>query len=405
MIIVEFHTKLIKKIKNNRMKAIKIKENVYWVGAIDWNIRNFHGYLTQKGTTYNAYLIIDEKITLIDTVKPCFKAEMFERISSVIDPSKIDYVISNHVEMDHSGAIPSVLDVAMNAELITCVKGADGLKKHFPIKNKIREVQTGESISIGKRTFQFILTPMVHWPDNMLTYCKEDKILFSNDSLGQHYASSERFDYECPFDIVMHEAKKYYANIVMPYSKQVKNELKSLDGLDIEIVAPSHGIIWTKYIKEIFSNYVAWSNGDNKKKAVVIYCSMWKSTEAMASQIYSVFEDADYSVKYINLQNEHESDIITEVLDSEYVCIGSPTLNKGLMPVAAGFLEYLKGLFAGEKKGIVFGSYGWTPQATTEIEQAFAVAKIEVVALIKQQYVPTTEDLKNVKEVVSSLLR
>ena len=215
------------------MKAEKIKEGIYWVGGIDWNLRNFHGYLTQKGSTYNAYLIVDEKITLVDTVKEYMAEEMIERISSIIDPSKIDMIICNHVEMDHSGALPKVMEIAPNAKIITCPNGEKGLYAHFKKDWDFQIVKTGETISLGKRSLTFVTTPMVHWPDNMVAYMPEEKLLFSNDAFGQHLATSERFDDQCEMAVVKEEAAKYYANIVMPYGMQVNKALKDAAPLEI----------------------------------------------------------------------------------------------------------------------------------------------------------------------------
>jgi len=224
------------------MNPYKLTENIYWVGGVDWNLRDFHGYTTKRGSTYNAYLIVDEKIVLIDTVKHYMFEEMMSRISSIIDPSKIDYIISNHVEMDHSGAIPKVLEIAKNAVILTSPMGEKGLKAHFgDVPMKV--VKTGETFSSGAVDFAFVQTPMVHWPDNMVTYLPKEKILFSNDAFGQHIASFERTDKEYPLEIIIEEAKKYYANIVLPYSEQVKKAVEIVKGLDIKMIATSHGII------------------------------------------------------------------------------------------------------------------------------------------------------------------
>ena len=259
------------------MKAVKIKENVYWVGAIDWNVRNFHGYLTQRGTTYNAYLIIDEKVTLIDAVKPNLTNQLIERISDIIDSRKIDIVVSNHTEMDHSGGIPKIMELNPNAELIATANGVKGLNAHYKQNWNFKIVETGSKISIGKHTLQFITTPMVHWPDNMVCYIPEEKILFSNDAFGQHLASSERFDDEYPVDIIMEEARKYYANIVLPYYKPVKKVLDDLKGVDIEIIATSHGIIWRNNVGKIIEEYKKWSSGEVTKKAITLLSSELKT--------------------------------------------------------------------------------------------------------------------------------
>ena len=385
-------------------KAIRIKENIYWVGGIDWNLRNFHGYLTQRGSTYNSYLIIDEKVVLIDTVKYYLADELIERISSVIDPSKIDIIISNHVEMDHSGSLDRIFKLAPNATLYASPNGFTGLSKHFDTsKWKFEKLTADTKLNIGKRTLEFIFTPMVHWPDNMFTYLPEDKILFSNDAFGMHLASSERFDDEYPFNIIMEEAKKYYANIVMPYGMQVQKALSMVADKKIEIIANSHGIIWRKYIPEIIAEYVKWSKNETVKKAVIIYDSMWNSTEKMAKAIEEGFLDKGYVTSLRNLRFNHISDIITEVLDSEYVCIGSPTLNNNILPTVSAFLTYLKGLAPKGRKAIVFGSFGWGGQSVSILENEMKTAKFDVVYSKKIQYIPKQTDLNAITEDIKNL--
>lgn len=387
------------------MKKEEIKPGIYWVGAIDWDIRNFHGYLTQKGTTYNAYLIIDEKITLIDTVKATVSDQLIEGIKQIIDPSKIDYIVSNHVEMDHSGALPEILEYAPNATIITCPNGDKGLKAHYKQDWNFKVVKTGEKISLGKRSLEFILTPMVHWPDNMITYMPEEKLLFSNDSLGQHYASMERFDDECPIDIILEEAKKYYANIVFPYGKQVQKELEAASQLDIKMIAPSHGVIWRGHLDKILPLYQKWSKNATVKKAIIVYDTMWHSTEIMAEEMYELFKEKGYSVVLRNLQVNHISDIMTEILDAEYVCVGSPTLNSTMMPTVASFLTYMSGLAPKGRKAISFGSYGWGGKTMNEINAFFEKSGFDIVASEKIKYIPGKEDLikfnKNLSEIIS----
>lgn len=383
------------------MSIKEVKSGIYWVGAIDWDVRNFHGYLTQRGTTYNAYLIIDEKITLIDTVKPNLANQLISRIKEIVDPSKIDYIVSNHVEMDHSGALPQIMKLAPGAEIITCPNGDKGLKAHYKQNWKFKIVKTGDKVSLGKRSLEFILTPMVHWPDNMIEYMPEEKILFSNDSLGQHYASSERFDDECPIDIVLEEAKKYYANIVLPYGKQVQKELDAASLLDIEMIAPSHGVIWRANVKKIISLYQKWCTNDTIKKAVIIYDTMWKSTEIMANALQDVFEKKGYICSLRNLQFNHISDIMNELIDAEYICVGSPTLNSTMMPSVAGFLTYMSGLAPKGRKAVSFGSYGWGGRTLDEINLFFEKSGFDIIASEKIKYVPGNDDLENFRKVLS----
>ena len=383
------------------MKARKLREGVYWVGGIDWNLRNFHGYMTQRGSTYNAYLIIDEKITLIDNVKYYLYDEMISRISEIIDPSRIDILVQNHVEMDHSGGMPRLMELLPNATIYTNANGIKGLKAHYKKDWKFQEVKTGDSISLGKRSLHFVTTPMVHWPDNMVSYCPEEKILFSNDAFGQHISSSERLDTEYPLTIIMEEAKKYYANIVLPYSKQVQKVLDQASGLDIEMICPSHGIIWTEHIPQIVQAYKDWAYSVSKMdNALVIYDSMWKSTELMAMSILEAFENLGIKTKLYNLQLTHISDIMTDVIDAHWICVGSPTLNSSILPTVAAFMYYLKGLSPKERVGLAFGSYGWGGQSIPILHQLLGDPKecgFDMLEPIKQQYIPGKEDLQQMR--------
>lgn len=352
------------------LRATEIKPDVYWVGGIDWTERNFHGYTTDRGSTYNAYLILDEKITLIDTCKPPFADELLERIADVIDPAKIDYVISNHVEQDHSGAIPAIMTAAPNAKIVTSdPHGLKGLKAHYGEAYEYIPVKTGDTLNIGKRTLTFAATMMVHWPDNMVTYSAFDKILFSNDAFGQHYASSKRFDDEAGLPEVLDQAKKYYANIVMPYSRHVVKALGALGGLDFDMIAPSHGIIWRSHVADILDIYQKWSSLVPDEYAIVVYDSMWHTTEAMAQQILEAFIEAGIPARLFDLKVDHISDIMTEVLSARYIAVGSPTLNNGMMPTVASFLWYLKGLSPKDRIGIPFGSYGWGQNGPQEVAE------------------------------------
>ncbi|HBX52420.1 MAG: MBL fold metallo-hydrolase [Bacteroidetes bacterium RIFOXYA12_FULL_35_11] len=387
------------------MKALQIKENVYWVGALDWELRNFHGYKTQRGSSYNAYLIIDEKITLIDSVKHYLTDDMLKRIRTIVDPSKIDYVICNHSEMDHSGAIPEVMKLAPNATVIASPKGIESLKAHYKQDWNFKTVQSGDTFSTGKYSFSFLLTPMVHWPDNMLTYMPDKKILFSNDAFGQHLASSEMFDDVYPLDIIMEEARKYYANIVMPYNSQVRKALEESKNLDIDIIAPSHGVIWRKHLDKIIEEYKKWSSNQTDKKALIVYDTMWGSTEKMAKAIYEVFEEKGFRVYIFNLQHNHISDIMEELINAEYICVGSPTLNKNIMPTVAGFLTYMTGLSPKNRKAIAFGSYGWAAQNIKQIEAYFAEADFQVIDSYKINYIPGEEQLETIKATLSEKIK
>lgn len=371
------------------------------MGAIDWNVRNFHGYSTHLGTTYNAYLVVDEKVALIDTVKAPFYDQMAGRVKQLVEFDSIDYVISNHVEMDHSGALPRVMQDAKNAQLITLEKfGEGGLKKHYQCDWPIIPVKEGSELSLGKRKLTFIPTPMLHWPDSMCTYLVEDKILFSMDAFGQHLATSYRFDDEIGLDRIMPQAAKYYANILMPFGDLIVKAVDKLSGLDIDIIAPSHGVIWRSHLKDIVDAYASWGKGETLTKALVIYDTMWGSTEKLAQALGEGIADAGIEVKLYNLTASDRSDVIKEVLDARALVVGSPTLNNGMLPSVAEFLCYLKGLKPKGKIGYAFGSYGWAGGAVKAIRQELEQAGVDVIdSDISIKFVPDKDELKKCSDL------
>jgi flavorubredoxin len=383
---------------------LEISKDLYWVGGIDWDLRDFHGYLTQRGSTYNAYLILDEKVILVDTVKHYLFDEMISRISQIIDPAKIDIILSNHVEMDHSGSIPKVLELAPKAEVITSTQGEKGLRRHYKQDWKFRVMNSGESYKIGKRTLHFVHTPMVHWPDNMVTYLEEDKILLSNDAFGQHIASSERYDAEVGWDIVREEAAKYYANIVMPYGDQTKKALDVVSGLEIEKICPSHGVIWRSYIPRIVEQYKRWADYASENKALIVYDSMWGSTAKIAEKLKEGLEESGLGVTIRNLKTNHISDIMTDLIDTRLILIGSPTLNNGMLPTMGSFLTYLKGLRPKKRIGFAFGSFGWGGQAVGEIESVMKGLGWEIPERsLNIKFIPDEAELNTVKEAAVKL--
>lgn len=385
---------------------VKIKPNIYWVGGVDWNLRNFHGYTTEEGSSYNSYLITDEKVVLIDTVKDYLYDEMIDRISRIIDPSKIDIIISNHVEMDHSGVLPKIAEVAKNAKLYASPQGVIGLKEHFPDLREITPCEEGAKLNIGKYNLTFHLAKMLHWPDNMAVYLEEERILFSNDAFGQHIASSVRFDDEFSEDMLFRQAMKYYANIVQCYNAQVLNFAKTaIIPNEIDMICPSHGIIYRKYVKEIISKYIEWANNTVKNKAVIVYDTMWQSTEILAKQLQYALEENGIEALLRNLEYSHISDIMTDVLDASLVAVGSPTLNNNMLPTVSAFLCYLKGLAPSERMGFAFGSYGWGGQGTGFVNEALkSLNKWDIpIEPVKVRYIPNKEDLLNMHKTGESL--
>ena len=388
------------------MKAMQIGEGVYWVGAIDWNLRNFHGYETEKGSTYNAYLILDEKVTLIDTVKEGFAEEMLSHIRSVIDPAKIDVIISNHAEPDHSGSLPAILSVAKNAKVYAAAgAGQKDLAAYYGERGYIG-VKAGETLSLGKRTLTFVPTPMVHWPDNMVTFMTPDNILFSNDAFGQHYASDERLDTECDLPEAYIQARKYYANIVQPYGMQTAKALAACAGLPIRTICPSHGIVWTEHIPDILALYKSWTSNEYDDTAIVVFDTMWHSTEAMAHAIESAFLACGLNPRLYNLHYCHNSDIIADAMTAKYIAVGSPTLNNNMMPSVASFLTYFKGLTGNKKKFIAFGSYGWGGQSPQQVYDQLTACKAEaLLPAIKIAYKPSEAQLEQITEDVVTAIK
>lgn len=388
------------------LNAIEISPKVWWVGGIDWNERLFHGYTTERGITYNAYLIMDEKITLIDTCKATFADELVQRISQVVDPAKIDVVITNHVEMDHSGSLPVIHKIAPNAEIYASVgAGVNELRAHFGIE--ATPVKTGDTLCIGERTLSFVTTPMVHWPDNMVTYSDVDKILFSNDAFGQHFATTKRFDDENDMCEVMKQAKKYYANIVWPYGMQAGRALAAVKGLELKMIAPSHGCIWRSHIDEIIAKYEEWTTYQTQEKAVVVFDSMWHSTESMAREICDAFIAEGISAQLVDVKSTHISDIMLYMCDAKYVAVGSPTLNSNMLPTVASFLTYMRGLSPKNEQriGLAFGSYGWAPLGPKQVYAELENAKFQLpVPVVAQQWVPSEENLAELQGTVRKMI-
>lgn len=376
---------------------MEIAKNIFAVGCRDWDIRDFHGYSTYEGSTYNAFLILDEKNVLIDTVKAEFADELLDNISQIIEPSKIDLVISNHTEMDHSGSLPKVMDVIGMDKPVYCSKmGFKNLQNHFSNPFNYHPVKNNEELNIGKRVLTFMETRMLHWPDSMFTYLKEEKILFSSDAFGQHYAGDATFDDEAG-EIIMDHAAKYYANILLNYSSRVQQLLKSVAdaGMEFDMICPDHGILWRNDPGAIISAYDRWSRHETEEKALVIFDSMWKSTAKMARQIARGVASRGVRVKLMNTRNNHRSDIVTELLDSRALVVGSPTLNNGIFPVMADVLTYIKGLRPQNRLAAAFGSYGWSGEAVKIINKEFEAMKLEIVDKgLRVQYVPDEEDLK-----------
>jgi len=350
-----------------------------------------------RGTTYNTYLIIDKKVALVDTVAHPFANEMIERISEVIDPSKIDYIIANHVESDHSGSIREILKLAPNAKVIGTANCQKGLEKHYFGNWNFQVVKTGDTLSLGDRTLTFLEAPMLHWPDSMFTYIEKDALLLPNDGFGQHLATSKRFDDEVDQDMLMWEAAKYYANILWPYSTLVTRKIEEVQklGLKINMIAPSHGVIWRSDPMKIVKAYFRWASGEAEKKILIVYDTMWKSTEKMAKAMLEGIRSEGVEAKLYRLPFSDSGDIIGELLEAKGLLVGSSTINNGVLPTVAPFLREMEGLMPRNKLAAAFGSYGWGGGATATIEKALKASGMKLSApALTVNWVPDKAELQ-----------
>ncbi|MCW4000519.1 MAG: flavodoxin domain-containing protein [Candidatus Bathyarchaeota archaeon] len=380
------------------MVKVTLKEGVSWVGVVDWDIRDFHGYVTNRGTTYNAYLIEDDKTVLVDTVKYPFASELVSKIKEHTPLEKIDYIIVNHVEMDHSSSLPVIAKLAPNAKILSTQRGKEEIIKHFGSEFvRIETVKSGDELKLGRKTLRFVEAPMLHWPDSMFTYLVEDKVLLCNDAFGQHLATSERFDDQVDEHVLMEEATTYYANILMPLGSLVTRKIHEVVAMKIpiDIIAPSHGVIWRKDPMKIINAYLQWSSGAAKNKAVIVYDTMWHSTDKMARSIAEGIASEGVDVKMVKLRSCPNSEGVTEILEAKAVLVGSPTLNNGMFPTVGGFLTYITGLKPKGKIWSFFGSFGWGGGAVKDMVKMAKEVGFEVAEpSLELKWVPSEEELK-----------
>src|SRR3712207_4816517 len=375
--------------------AKQITDRVSWVGKIDWELKRFHGdeLSTEHGSSYNSYLIKDEKTALIDTVWQPYDKEFVSRLKREIDLKEIDYIIMNHNEVDHSGALPELLREIPGTPIYCTKKGEAIIRGHYHEDWNIITVKTGDTLSLGKTTLTFIEAPMLHWPDTMFTYMDTDQILFSNDVFGQHFASESLYN-DCVKECeVMYEAEKYYANIINLYSPMCARKVDELlkMNLPIKLICPSHGIIWKENPMDIVHRYQQWANGYQENQITIAYDTMWQSTRLMAEAIAEGIqkEDPTVTVKLFNVAHDDKNDILTEFFQSKAILVGSPTINNGYSFAVAGILEMARGMKLQNKKAAAFGSYGWGGNAPKMISDHLREAGLELVNDgIKKQWVP-----------------
>jgi anaerobic nitric oxide reductase flavorubredoxin len=381
------------------MAKVELMKDIYWVGAVDWNLRHFHGfsYSIHRGTTYNSYLIVDNKVAIVDCVYQPFAKEMLERIGEIVDPSKIDYIIANHLEPDHSSGIMELLKIAPKAKVYGTARCRQGLEKYYNYNGDFNVVKTGDRLSLGRRTLTFVEAPMIHWPDSMFTYIAEDGLLMPNDAFGQHLATSFRFNDQVGRCELMEEAKRYYANIIWPLSPLVLRKLEEIQkmGIKINMIAPSHGVIWRENPGQIVDLYAKWARGESVKKVLIVYDTMWGSTEKMAKAILEGVRSEGVEAMLIRLPESYESDIFGELLDAKGLLLGSSTINNSMLPTLGKFVVDARGLKPKGKLAAVFGSYGWGGGAAKDLEVVLKDAGCEVVMpSLTVNWAPSAEELK-----------
>ncbi len=364
--------------------VIELKKNVYWVGKVDWELRKFHGeeYSAHKGTSYNSYLIRDEKTVLIDTVWNPFCKEFVENLKKTIDLRKIDYIVSNHAEVDHSGSLDELMKHIPDTPIYCTANGVESLIGHFHKDWNFVPIKTGDKLLLGRRELVFIEAPMLHWPDSMFCYLTKDNILFSNDAFGQHYATELLYNDLVDQAELFQECIKYYANILTPFSSLVErkiNEFISLD-LPLEMICTSHGVIWRDNPSQIVQKYADWSKNYKENQITIVYDTMWNGTRAMAEAIAHGIMSADEKVvcKLFNISRSDKNDTVTEVFKSKVLLVGSPTINRGILSAVAGFLEEIRGLKFKGKKAAAFGTYGWSGESMKMINKGLEEAGFEL---------------------------
>ncbi len=376
----------------------EIAEDVYWVGVVDWALRHFHGYelSTPRGSTYNSYLILDEKTVLVDTAWKPFADDFVAHVREVADPASIDIVVANHAEPDHSGSLPAIMRHCPDATVVVSKRGAESVPGHYHQDWDFQAVGTGDRINIGKRELVFVEAPMLHWPDTMFTYLTGANVLMPNDAFGQHYATDRRFNDEVNQHDLYEQALRYYANILTPFSDIVLKKLDEVLALElpIDVIAPSHGVIWRDDPLQIVEKYKEWAAQRGEESAVVLYDTMWQGTRHMAEAVGAglLAEGVPYKIFYAPVADRNQ--VLTEIFKAKAVVVGSPTVNRGYISTLGTYMEDLRGLGFKHKIGAAFGSYGWSGEAVATIEEHFKKCKIDVaVPGVRAKWQPTAEDL------------
>lgn len=395
------------------MERYRLKDEIWWVGAIDWDSRDFHGYETARGTTYNSYLILDEKVALVDGCREGFGPQVLQRVQGCCEGRPVDYLIINHVEPDHSGAIPWLVEKLTPAKIYCSKRAVDALLLYYGAELvegwHLQIVGTGDELSLGRNTLQFIEAPMLHWPDSMFTYVREAKTLLPNDAFGQHLASSKRFAHELDMSVVMQEASTYYANILMPFGAQIQKMLAKIQemGLEIEAIGPSHGVAWkgAENVTRIVEAYQRWSGGQAAERVALIYDTMWHSTEKMTMAIADGVAQEGVECRVLRLSATPRSEAATQVLESRAFLVGTPTLNNQMFPTVGAFMTYIKGLRPKARLTGAYGSCGWAGGGVKTLDEELRGMGLEMMDALEVKYMPGAVELEACAELGRQVTR
>ena len=383
--------------------VVPLTDDIYWVGVVDWALKHFHGHelSTHRGSSYNAYLILDEKKVLVDAVWTPFEQEFMAQVRELIDPAELDYVVANHSEVDHAGALPALMREAINAQMLVSEKGLESFPGNYHADWNMRAVANGETLNIGKRDLVFIEARMLHWPDSMFTYVTGDNILMPNDAFGQHYATAGRFNDQVDENELHYEALKYYVNIVSPYSNIVTKKIDEIlaMGVPVDMIAPSHGVIWRENPMQIVEKYQEWAAQKTEPRAVIVYDTMWNATARMAQAIGDGLADEGVDHKLLQMSVTDRNDALVDVFNARTVIAGTPTFNNGIIANMAPIIEELKGLRLKNRLGATFGSYGWSGGGAKVLHERLAEAKFRMVGEpLEVQWQPDADALQRCRE-------
>jgi len=389
----------------------QINEYISWIGKTDWELKKFHGdeFTTNKGSSYNAYLIQDEKTVLIDTVWLPYDKEFVNNLKQEIDIHKIDAIIMQHGEIDHSGSLVELMREIPDTPIYCTANGVKSIKGQYHQEWNFIPVKTGDTLNIGKNTLKFIEAPMLHWPDTMFTYMEGADVLFSNDGFGQHLASEYLYADEVEQSVLWEQALTYYANILAPFGLLVNKKIQEILGMNLKIqmICPSHGLIWRKSPEQIVQKYLEWANNYKENQITILYDTMWNSTRKMAESIAEGIQEVDkkVTIKIMNTAKDDKTEVLTEVFKSKMILVGSPTVNNGYLHSIAGILEMIRGMKLKGKKAAAFGSYGWSGEAVGQITESLKKSGFEIINDgMKQMWTPDEEMKKQCIEFGKSMI-